>query len=264
MISSSDTRRDSMMRTYDRFKSVVFLKTNEEFGGLSNMAGGFPLVVNRLSIFTSEALYQACRFPHMPEVQRLIIAQTSPMTAKMKSKPHRRDSRPDWNQVRVKIMRWCLRVKLVQHWNKFSELLLATGDRPIVEHSRRDDFWGAKPAGDQTLVGVNVLGRLLMELREEVRSGSCTALMRVEPLLIPDFLLNGLPIQPIVGKRTGESRESVQMPEQGVPVSGSGPMAEQIAMFEQLSPSIQAVRQGQRERRAQIRNLKPHPSPERK
>lgn len=264
MISSSDTRRDSMIRTYDRFKSVVFLKTNEEFGGLSNMAGGFPLVVNRLRIFTSEALYQACRFPHMPEVQRLIIAQTSPMTAKMKSKPYRCDSRPDWNQVRVKIMRWCLRVKLVQHWNKFSELLLATGDRPIVEHSRKDDFWGAKPAGDQTLVGVNVLGRLLMELREEVRSGSCTALMRVEPLLIPDFLLNGQPIQPIVGESAGEARESAQMPEQGVPVSGSGPRAEQIAMFERPSPSIQAVRQGPRESRAQIRDLKPYPSPERK
>src|SRR5712692_8024088 len=115
-------------RTYERHQSVVFLKTNEAFGGLSNMAGGFPLRVNGVRIATSEALYQACRFPHRPEVQRLVIEQTSPMTAKMKTKPYRDDSRPDWDRVRVKIMRWCLRVKLAQNWEKFSELLLRTSD----------------------------------------------------------------------------------------------------------------------------------------
>ena len=30
-------------RTYYRADSVVFLKTKEAFGGLSNMAGDFPL-----------------------------------------------------------------------------------------------------------------------------------------------------------------------------------------------------------------------------
>src|SRR5437899_1766418 len=92
-------------RTYKRRESVVFLKTKEEFGGLSNMAGGFPLRVNGVSILTSEALYQACRFPHLPDVQRQIIAERSPMTAKMRGKPHRANSRPDWDNVRVRIMR---------------------------------------------------------------------------------------------------------------------------------------------------------------
>src|SRR5581483_637496 len=114
-------------------------------------------------------------------VQRLIIGQTSPMTAKMKSKPHRKDSRPDWDRVRVKVMRWCLRVKLAQNWAKFSELLLRTGDRPIVEESRRDEFWGAKPVDEQTLVGRNVLGRLLMELRETFKSEGHGAFRIVEP-----------------------------------------------------------------------------------
>jgi type I restriction enzyme, S subunit len=195
MTLSPEIRPTSQVRTYSRADSVVFLKTNDKFGGLSNMASGFPLEVNGLHILTSEALYQACRFPHMPEIQRLIIAQASPMTAKMKSKPYRRNSRSDWNRVRVKIMRWCLRVKLAQNWPKFSQLLLATGDLPIVEQSRRDDFWGAKPVDNQTLVGMNVLGRLLMELREEVRNSSGLLAPRVEPPSIPDFLLNGEPIQ---------------------------------------------------------------------
>ena len=121
MPSISERSTTDQTRTYDRPSSVVFLKTHEAFGGLSNMAGGFPLHVHGVRIHTSEALYQACRFPHMPEVQRLIIGQTSPMTAKMKSKPHRKDSRPDWDRVRVKVMRWCLRMKLAQNWEKFFE-----------------------------------------------------------------------------------------------------------------------------------------------
>jgi len=186
--------RPEQRRTYDRTSSVVFLKTDGPFGGLSNMAGGFPLRVNGMRILTSEALYQACRFPHRPELQRLIIEQRSPMTAKMKSKPYRRASRQDWDQVRVKIMRWCLRVKLAQNWSAFSKLLLETGKRPIVEESRRDDFWGAKPTDDETLVGTNVLGRLLMELREAVKADSRELLARVEPIAITEFMLDGWPI----------------------------------------------------------------------
>jgi putative DNA methylase len=193
------TMTPNRLRTYDRSTSVVFLKTKEAFGGLSNMAGGFPLKVNGVRLQTSEALYQACRFPHLPDIQQLIIAQTSPMTAKMKGKPHRSNSRPDWDAVRVKIMRWCLRVKLVQNYSTFSQLLLETGDRPIVEESRKDDFWGAKALAPYQLVGRNALGRLLMELREEVRVRKEWPRAEVAPLDLPDFLLFGRPIEPVSG-----------------------------------------------------------------
>jgi type I restriction enzyme, S subunit len=191
MSFSSKGYSESQIRTYDRATSVVFLKTHEPFGGLSNMAGGFSLCLNGFRILTSEALYQVCRFPHLPEVQRLIIEQKSPMTAKMKSKPFRRNSRQDWDNVRVKVMRWCLRVKLAQNWQEFSTLLLETGDRSIVEESRKDDFWGAKPTDDHTLVGMNVLGRLLMELREAVKNENGEIFLHLKPLAIPDFLLFG-------------------------------------------------------------------------
>ena len=193
-IASTNTAGNHQIRTYRRSKSAVFLKTKEKHGGLSNMAGGFPLVVNGVDIRTSEALYQACRFPHKPDVQRLIIAQKSPMSAKMNGRPHLNQSRPDWNAVRVKIMRWRLEVKLAQNLDSFSELLLETGKLPIVEHSRRDDFWGAKPVDYQTLVGINVLGRLLMQLRERVKLETSETLLRVEPLSIPDFSLYRSPI----------------------------------------------------------------------
>lgn len=182
-------------RIYDRTACVTFRSTSEAFGGLSNMAPGFPLLVNGARIRTSEALYQACRFPHMPEVQRLIIGEASPMTAKMKSKPFRKQSRPDWDHVaRLRVMRWCLRVKLAQNWEKFGALLLATGDKPIVEDSRKDAFWGAKPTEEGTLIGCNVLGRMLMELRE-LRRTTPDALRRVDPPALPDCLLFGAPVE---------------------------------------------------------------------
>ena len=207
-----DQHRHSQTRKYDRVSSVVFLKTREAFGGLSNMAGGFPLRVNGIRILTSEALYQACRFPRLADVQQLIIGQKSPMAAKMKSKLYRHQSRPDWNRVRVSIMRWCLRVKLAQNWDSFSKLLLQTGDSRIVEQSRRDDFWGALPVGEQTLVGMNVLGRLLMELRESIQTEVRSKLLRVEPLPIRYFLLGGRPIESVAARELGR-RESVAEPD---------------------------------------------------
>lgn len=197
------------LRTYSRKDSVVFLKTDEPFGGLSNMAGRYPIHVNGIRVLTSEALYQVCRFPHLPEVQRMIIGQNSPMTAKMRSKPYRKDSRSDWDQVRVRIMRWCLRMKLANNWSTFSELLLRTGDRSIVEESRKDDFWGAKPTDDgSTLIGMNVLGRLLMELREQVRLQGREAALDVAPPPIPQFLLLGRPIDVTSGSPPPLSADS--------------------------------------------------------
>ncbi len=213
MALTTDTRDKDQIRTYNRADSIVFLKTREAFGGLSNMAGGFPLCVNGIHIRTSEALYQACRFPHLPEVQRLIIEQRSPMTAKMKSRKHHQDSRTDWDWIRVKIMRWCLRVKLIQNWDAFSELLLKTGDQSIVEQSRKDDFWGAKPIDTHTLVGVNALGRLLMGLREEVKTEGQEAFLQVEPLDILDFSLNGRPIEPITVPDDGTVAINVEISE---------------------------------------------------
>ena len=190
--------RASQIRTYERDSSVVFRKTREAFGGLSNMAGGFPIDINGRRYRTSEVLYQACRYPHMPEIQELVVSQRSPMTAKMKSRPYRKDSRSDWDQVRVATMKWCLRAKLLQNWCDFSALLLETGERPIVEESGKDAFWGAKPKENGTLEGTNVLGRLLMELREKLKNDP-ESLRRIEPVPIRNFLLFDKPVPVLEG-----------------------------------------------------------------
>jgi ribA/ribD-fused uncharacterized protein len=183
-------------RTYQRDECVVFHTTTGAFGGLSNMASGYPLRVNGVYIRTSEALYQACRFPDRPDVQQYIVEEDSPLIAKRKTKPFRHETRPDWDQVRHKIMRWSLRVKLAQNYAEFGGLLLETGDRAIVEQSSKDDYWGAFARPNGILVGQNVLGRLLMELRERLVV-EAEALRLVEPLPIPDFLLFGKPVETV-------------------------------------------------------------------
>jgi ribA/ribD-fused uncharacterized protein len=159
------------------------------------MAGGYMLRVNDIPIRTSEALYQACRFPHLPEVQRLIIEERSPMAAKMKSKPFRSRSRADWDVVRVDIMRWCLRVKLAQHRARFGGLLMQTGSLAIVEESGRDRFWGAVPSKENpsVLVGENVLGSLLGDMRAQTTEAD--PIEEVQPLIIADFSLLGVHIK---------------------------------------------------------------------
>ena len=183
-----------MVSTYLLQESTVFFRTKEEFGGLSNFAP-FPLIINGVKVRTSEALYQACRFSNTPEIQETIIAATSPMTAKLVSRKYINESRPDWHDIKIDVMTWCLQVKLIQHWQDFGKLLISTGDKPIVERSSKDDFWGAKLDGDQ-LTGANVLGCLLTGLRDQLKTDP-TSLETAKPPTVPEFLLLGQPVEVI-------------------------------------------------------------------
>lgn len=181
-------------RSYSRRDVVVFHKTRERWGELSNMASGFRLIVCGQVLPSAEALYQACRFPDLPDVQQLIAREASAMAAKMRSKPHRSATRDDWSRIRVRIMRWVLRVKLAQHMKRFGSVLLATGDAAIVERSSKDRYWGAVESAAGTLEGQNVLGRLLMELREELKTRSHEELLVVLPPQVERFVLLGRPV----------------------------------------------------------------------
>jgi ribA/ribD-fused uncharacterized protein len=180
-------------RVYLKSETIAFRKTNLPFGGLSNMAPGFPILINGYSIRTSEALYQACRFPDFPMIQKQIINERSPMSAKGISKREIQNTRDDWDLIRFKVMRWCLEVKLFQNWEKFSLLLESTGNKYIVESTPTDKVWGAVLKGD-SYEGVNALGRLLMELREKYIIEKKNPIY-IHPPEIPDFKIsNELPL----------------------------------------------------------------------
>lgn len=176
------------VRVYKIDECISFRKTNEEYGGLSNMAPGYKIYINDSTILTSEALYQACRYPNHPEIQKEILIQNSPMTAKMISKKYRNLTRNNWDKDRVSIMKWCLRLKLLYNWKKFGHLLEITDGKDIVENSKRDDFWGAISDGEH-FNGSNALGRLLMELREQYKTIKGGKNIRLSPPKLNEFLL---------------------------------------------------------------------------
>lgn len=170
---------------YQADQCAVFCKTKDTYGGFSNMCSGYPLSINYVPVRTSEALYQAMRFPDYPGVQQAILDQVSPMAAKMVARRHwselsyieREDAEIRWARDRIPIMQWALRVKFAQHPHRFGELLRSTDNKPIVELSKRDSFWGAFPQSDGTLEGRNVLGRLLVGLRTDIYSGAASRLL---------------------------------------------------------------------------------------
>lgn len=186
----------SDIRVYDKDYCISFRKTNELYGGLSNMAPGFPITINQHILLTSEALYQCCRFPNHPDIQAEIIKQRSPMTAKDISRKNIHFTRDHWNRDRVKIMRWCVYSKLIFNWYSFGELLDSTNNNNIVEDSYKDDFWGARLNGDQ-YIGVNALGRLLMQARETYRRIKGKTIIVLPPPNIPNFCLLGKKIDHI-------------------------------------------------------------------
>jgi N-glycosidase YbiA len=72
--------------------------------------------------------------------------------------------RPDWAEVKLQIMRRADGAKFAQH-PELAVLLLETGDAELIEDSFSDRFWGIGPDGS----GPNWAGRVLMEIREELR-----------------------------------------------------------------------------------------------
>ncbi len=183
----------------------VIYKVDGEYGDLSNMCNAFPLTVNGVTVKSSEALFQACKYPSEPDWQRDIIDAPHAMQCKMKARKTGRPKhvRADWPEVNVSVMRWVLRVKLACHPQRIAALLRWSGQAPFVEISRNDAFWGAIEAADRVARGENHLGRLYTELRETVRAkfaeGKEADLLKVEPLPIENFLLLGEPIGLLVG-----------------------------------------------------------------
>lgn len=188
-----DDRFMSGERIYNKHEVVSFARTRGHYGGLSNMSQEYVMFVNEIPIHSVEALYQACKYPLYPEIQEEIIAENNPMEAKRISRKYHQYIRQDWDEIKFKVMEWCLTVKLTQNWERFGELLKSTQNATIVEYSSKDNIWGAMPSGRDELVGINAMGRLLMKLREEYVQTNRRPQFVIPPQ-ITGFLFMGMPI----------------------------------------------------------------------
>ena len=161
------------MRTYDRHAVCAFRFTRAIWGGFSNFYPlECPIHAGPWLFHTAEALYQACKHPHRPDIQARIAHAPSPKAAKAIARAA--PLGPGWDARRADAMRWVLRMKREAQPGPIDRWLDATGERPIVEVSVHDAWWGARPVGER-YVGRNVLGRLWMELRQHVRESDPAA-----------------------------------------------------------------------------------------
>ena len=157
------------MRTYPADDVCAFRFTRAAWGELSNFCPlPTAIVAGPWSFATSEHLYQAAKFAGRPEIQQRIANAPTPREAAAIGRTRGLGMNPAWPTERVNAMRWVLRMKHQSNQPLIDRVLAETGDRPIVEISARDDWWGARPAGAEYR-GRNVLGRLWMELRQHLR-----------------------------------------------------------------------------------------------
>ncbi|MCY3753408.1 MAG: NADAR domain-containing protein [Alphaproteobacteria bacterium] len=159
-------------RNYGTREACVFRSTRGQWGIFSNFARlPGPISAADRDFTTSEHLYQASKFRQSPEVQARIAGARTPRDAAKLGRDKGNEPDADWNDRRIDAMRWAIRMKREAHPELVDAALEKTGDLPIVESSTKGDtFWGAQPEGDR-LVGRNVLGRLWMELRQQIRDG---------------------------------------------------------------------------------------------
>lgn len=116
---------------------------------------------------TVEHFYQAKKFADTPYEETIRRCQT-PMQAKIRANSLTEEhQRRDWGNVKEAVMLEALRAKFLQHPD-LAELLLSSGDRHLVEHTRNDIYWG--DGGDGS--GKNRLGHLLMQVRSELQQMS--------------------------------------------------------------------------------------------
>lgn len=142
---------------------VNFYSVADDYGELSNFAA-YPISLDGKRWPTTEHYFQAQKF-HAPKLRERIRRAKSPMLAARMGRDRKLPLRRDWESAKVEIMTRALRAKFEQH-AELAELLLDTGEATLVEHTTNDSYWG--DGGDGS--GKNMLGRLLMRVREELRS----------------------------------------------------------------------------------------------
>ncbi len=111
---------------------------------------------------TVEHYFQAQKFPGHPH-QETIRRAVTPQAAKSLGQTRQYPLRHDWEQIKEEVMQRALRAKFSDP--DLAALLLATGDRELVEDAEDDPYWARGRDG----TGLNRAGELLMQVRTELR-----------------------------------------------------------------------------------------------
>jgi ribA/ribD-fused uncharacterized protein len=79
--------------------------------------------------------------------------------------------RPDWDSIKFDVMYRGYKLFFVKNW-KLKEKLLETGEKNFVQKSKADRYWCRDyDKGSSSIVGMNMLGEVLLEIRKTFRKG---------------------------------------------------------------------------------------------
>ena len=141
---------------------IRFYSVADRYGELANFAP-YPITLKKKRWPTSEHYFQAQKFRDKKDQEAIRKANSPELAARM-GRDRKRSLRRDWESAKANVMREAALAKFTQH-DDLRELLLATGDAKIIEHTENDDYWGDGGDGH----GKNMLGRILMAVRQELR-----------------------------------------------------------------------------------------------
>jgi ribA/ribD-fused uncharacterized protein len=149
---------------------VPFYRSNEKpYGAFSNLFRRTMIFEGR-EYPTAEHAYQAGK-ARKEAVREWILSAPSPSLVAMAAHGlYTWDIVPEWSRTKFDRMREVLRAKFTQH-EDLKGLLLSTGDARLVEVGRTDNPVN-RTWGEVNGIGQNMLGVLLMEVRDEIRRQS--------------------------------------------------------------------------------------------
>ena len=144
---------------------IEFYRVGDEYGAFSNFSS-HPVRLDGKVWPTSEHYFQAQKFVgtgndgYVEEVRKA----NGPMLAALLGRSRKVKLRRDWESVKDAVMRRAVLAKFEQH-DDIRDLLLGTGDEPLVEATTDDHYWGIGTRG----TGRNRLGQILAEVRTTLR-----------------------------------------------------------------------------------------------
>lgn len=119
-----------------------------------------PLIYDGITYQNAEAAFQAQKCIKKEDREKFSFSNSSDA----KKMGRRVSLRPDWEKIKVKTMKNIVYEKFFQN-EQLREKLLNTGNAYLDE----GNTWGDRIWGTVDGKGANLLGKILMEVREEVK-----------------------------------------------------------------------------------------------
>lgn len=161
--------------------SIYFYSVKDEYGYMSNFYKS-AFVFNNIQFICSEQyfMYMKCKMfnDNNEELKNKILKETSVTNIKRLGRLVKNYNDKIWDENRYNIMKQGLLLKFTQNVN-LKDKLLKTGKKILYEASKNDKLWGigyyasdALKLNDTTKYGSNLLGKCLMEVRDELNNKS--------------------------------------------------------------------------------------------